>query len=406
MLTYDSPLYRLLVLGVVVAAYANIYVIQPVLPVMQQEFAASKSGVSLTVSGLIAGIALANLPIGMLADRYPLRPLLVGGGISIAAAGIFGAFAADLRLVVFARFVQGLALPTLITCVAAFLSRTLPVPRLRRVMGAFVAATVAGGLLGRLLGGWLHSLLDWRFAMAIVAFAAGALAVVAAVVLPDPGHASSRPGDRIDTVDLLRRVDVTAMYATAFCAFFVFSSVFNYLPFRLQEAPLSLSSPVITATYLTYVVGIAAGPLAGRWSHRIGGGMIIAAGTAVASAGILLTLVTSLRWVVVGLLLLCAGFFAVHAAAAGVLNARAASAKGRANALYVMFYYVGGFLGITVSGYAYEHSGWLGVIGLGAAVMVVPLLIGLNKNRNSDEDAHPPTGCEGGAKKPFENTGP
>lgn len=392
-MAYDRLTYRLLILGLVVAAYSNIYVIQPVLPVLQQEFAASKSGVSLTISGLIVGIALSNLPIGMLADRFAIRPLLVGGGLALAVGGMGAALAPDLRWVVVGRFVQGLALPALITCLAAFLSRTLPAPRLRPVLGAFVAAQVAGGLLGRLLGGWLHSLWHWRFALAAVSLLTGMLAMAAATVLPDPGHGPSTRHDRIGTIELLRRLDVTAMYAVAFSAFFVFSSIFNYLPFRLREPPLDASTATITATYLTYVVGIAAGPLAGRWSHRFGGGMTIAAGTLLATGGILLTLIASLVWIVAGLLLLCAGFFAVHAAAAGLLNARVATGKGRANGLYVLFYYVGGFLGITTGGYAYERGGWLGVVGLGIAALVVPLAVGLYRNRDSamEEGEYPPT---------------
>jgi YNFM family putative membrane transporter len=261
------------------------------------------------------------------------------------------------------------------------------------VMGAFVAATVAGGLLGRLLGGWLHPLFHWRFVLAIVALVGGAMAVVAAAMLPDPGHAPLGRRDRTSTIELLRRADVTAMYVTAFSAFFVFSSIFNYLPFRLQEPPLAASTSVVTATYLTYVVGIAAGPLAGHWSQRFGGGTMIAAGTLLATSGILLTLIASLLWVVAGLMLLCAGFFAIHAAAAGILNARVASGKGRANALYVMFYYVGGFLGITASGYAYERVGWMGVIGLSVAALVLPLAIGLRENRKvgTEEIEFPPT---------------
>jgi MFS family permease len=57
---------------------------------------------------------------------------------------------------------------------------------------------------------------------------------------------------------------------------------------------------------------------------------------------------------------ICAGFFAIHAAAVGSLNRRLTASRGRANALYVLCYYLGGAAGITAGGYAYTRSGWGG----------------------------------------------
>jgi MFS transporter, YNFM family, putative membrane transport protein len=74
------------------------------------------------------------------------------------------------------RFLQGLFIPVLTTCLAAFLSKTLPIDRLNVVMGSYVSATVIGGLGGRLLGGWLHPPLHWRYAF----LSAAAMVLVAA----------------------------------------------------------------------------------------------------------------------------------------------------------------------------------------------------------------------------------
>ena len=66
--------------------------------------------------------------------------------------------------------------------------------------------------------------------------------------------------------------------------------------------------------------------------------------------------------VLLGLLGTCAGFFTIHAAAVGSLNRKLSSGQGRANALYVLFYYIGGWLGITGSGLAYKQGGWSALI--------------------------------------------
>ena len=76
-----------LVFGLVAAAISTVYITQPVLPMIQQEFGVSPSQASYTVSAVILGIALANLPFGMLADRFPVRRLILVGGAVVAACG-------------------------------------------------------------------------------------------------------------------------------------------------------------------------------------------------------------------------------------------------------------------------------------------------------------------------------
>jgi len=77
----------------------------------------------------------------------------------------------------------------------------------------------------------------------------------------------------------------------------------------------------------------------------------------------------------------CAGFFAVHAAAAGSLNRRLVAGRGRANSLYVLFYYLGGSIGITVSGHAYGYGGWRMVTVLGILMLGTTFAAGITEMR-------------------------
>jgi len=162
----DSSYLRLqvIVFALVSASFTNIYITQPVLPVLRQEFAADMVLVSFTVSAVILGMALSNLPFGFLADRLPIHPIILTGGLFVALGGFVCALTKDLWLLIGARFVQGIFIPALTTCLAAYLAKTLPTERLSVVMGSYVSATVLGGLGGRLLGGWIHPPLHWRYA--------------------------------------------------------------------------------------------------------------------------------------------------------------------------------------------------------------------------------------------------
>ena len=71
--------FQALVFGLVAAALTTVYITQPVLPILQQEFGVNPSQASYTVSAVILGIALANLPFGMLADRFGVTRSHPGG---------------------------------------------------------------------------------------------------------------------------------------------------------------------------------------------------------------------------------------------------------------------------------------------------------------------------------------
>ncbi|MFA4902249.1 MAG: MFS transporter [Desulfobaccales bacterium] len=376
-----------LVFGLVAAALTTVYITQPVLPILQREFGVNPSQASYTVSAVILGISLANLPFGMLADRFPVqRLILVGGGV-VVACGLFCAVTSSLPLLVGARFVQGLFVPALTTCLAAYLSTNLPLERLNVVMGSYVSATVAGGLGGRLLGGWIHPPLHWRYAF-VTASILVLIATLAAVRWLPRGKLASEDDTQGDGfLALLSQVKLRRSFQVAFGGFFVFSSIFNYLPFYLHQPPFNASTQLITLLYLAYLIGIFTGPMAGKLSNRIGNGGTMVLGSLVFALAIALTMIKSILAIVVALMLVCAGFFSIHASAAGALNRRLTGSRGRANSLYVLSYYLGGAVGITLSGYAYGLAGWYGVAGLGLVMLTVPLVTGFKEMREPADGA-------------------
>src|SRR4051812_30526960 len=365
------------VFALAAAAFLTIYVTQPVLPILRAEFAVTPGVASLTVSAVILGIALANLPFGILADRYPVRPIVAAGGAIVALASLACALTHDIAVLIAARFVQGLFIPSLTTCLAAYLSRTLPSERLNIIMGWYVSATIAGGMGGRLLAGFILPASRWRLAF-VAAAAVISVAVLGALRwLPRDAPHRRAGGEMAGFLALLSRPDLLRMFAVGFSAFFVFSAVFNYLPFYLSDAPLHAPVRTITLLYLAYLVGIAVGPLAGRLTSRFGPGVTLIGGCAVFALAIGLTLVPWLPAIALGLAAVCGGFFAVHVAAVGSLNARLTESRGRANAIYVLCYYLGGAAGISATGAAYVRCGWRGAAGVGGATLLVPLSVGV-----------------------------
>ncbi|MDD2389242.1 MAG: MFS transporter [Desulfobacterales bacterium] len=363
----------------VAATFTTIYITQPVLPVLQAEFGVSETMASLSISVVVLGIALSTLPFGKIADLFPLKPIILIGGTMVTACGLLCAATRSLPLLIAARFIQGLFLPSLSSCLAAYLGRSLPPHRLNVVMGCYVSATVAGGLGGRLLGGWIHPPLHWRYAF-ITASILLFIATVAAVKwLPgeESNAGKAAEDNNLGFIKLLSRYDLLRLYSVGFGSFFVFSSVFNYLPFYLAGSDFNASTRLITMMYLSYIIGVIMGPVAGNISNRFGNGPTMALGAVAFGLSLFFTLIHSIAAIILSLAGICAGFFAIHSTAVGALNLKLSCSRGRANSLYVLFYYLGGYTGITISGYVYVHFEWIGVVLLGAAMLMIPLGTGI-----------------------------
>jgi MFS transporter, YNFM family, putative membrane transport protein len=383
---------QLIVFALVSAAFTNIYITQPVLPILQKAFSVDMVLVSFTVSAVIFGIAISNLPFGILADKWPIRPIIISGGVLVALSGLGCAVTENFWVLIGARFVQGVFIPSLTTCLAAYLAKTLPVTRLNVVMGSYVSATVLGGLCSRLLGGWVHPPLHWRYAFVSASILTLLATFVGVRWLPKPVEKTGQQHIPIGFSAILKRWDFLWIYFCAAGSFAIFSSVFNYLPYRLGAQPFGFSTQLTTLLYLVYIVGIFLGPIAGRISNRFGSGNTLLFGSAVFGGALLLILLPSITAVIFGLLGVCTGFFTIHAAAVGSLNRKLRSGQGRANAFYVLFYYIGGWLGITGSGFAYEKGGWSTLISICMLLLIFPLGAGMGERKNSHRRTSPSPG--------------
>lgn len=382
------------VCALVTVAFTNIYLTQPILPVLQTEFGVTTVQVSLTVSCVILGIVLSNLVFGYLSDQFSIVPILTLGGVFIAAANLICATTNEFNMLLGARLVQGLFIPALTTSVAAWLAKNLPHEQLPVVMGTYVASTVLGGLGGRLLGGWIYPPLHWRFAFLTAAVLIIITTVSAVLTLAKQEVTAKGQHEFPDTgktdhsllgagfISLVSQKDLLLLFLCGLTGFLMFSSIFNYLPYRLSGSPFNFSTEQITIFYLVYVIGIFLSPIAGRLSKRFGSGNTLILGCITLIVAFCLLLIPTVWAVIVALLFLCAGFFTLHATAVGSLNRKLSSSQGRANALYVLFYYIGGWIGITMAGLCFEMIGWNGMI-LGVGVfIVVPLFTGINEKRN------------------------
>lgn len=157
----------------------------PALPQMAIDLSTSAGAMQNTVTAYMLGMALAFLPVGIVADARGRRPVLLTClGIGIVAS-LVCAIAHSVPLLLGARFVQGAAACACMVVSYAVAADCYSGSRLTQVAGLLGTAWGLAPVLAPAAGGVLVQYLSWRLVFACIAgiYAIGALVVI--VALPE-----------------------------------------------------------------------------------------------------------------------------------------------------------------------------------------------------------------------------
>jgi DHA1 family bicyclomycin/chloramphenicol resistance-like MFS transporter len=103
-----SKVTLLLLVAMTGVAPISLYMLVPALPILATTFDSSISIAQMTVSLYMVGIALSQLIMGPLSDKFGRRPVLLAGLGLMVVAGIGSVFAQNLPELIAARFFQAL----------------------------------------------------------------------------------------------------------------------------------------------------------------------------------------------------------------------------------------------------------------------------------------------------------
>ncbi|MFF5401621.1 MFS transporter [Streptomyces misionensis] len=371
-MTPGGPGYRRMSLALFlagVATFALLYSTQALLPLISDDLGVAAGEASWTVAAATGGLALFVLPMSALSERFGRRTVMTASLSVAVAVGLLVPFAPSIGALVALRAVQGAALAGLPASAQAYLAEEVRPRALVTAIGLFVAGNSVGGMSGRVITGWVAQLWGWRVSVGVIGLVAVGCAVAFRLLLPAPRHftaGSLRPRVLLGTVrdhlcdPLLRR-----LYAIGALFMTVFGGVYTVIGYRLTGAPFGLPQGIIGSIFLVYLVGTVSASTAGRLVGRVGrrGALYLAGGTT--AAGLLLSLAGSLPLVLLGLVLITAGFFAGHAVASSAVSKTATHGRAQASALYQSAYYIGSSVGSTVGAVAFHSDGWSGTVGVG-----------------------------------------
>jgi predicted MFS family arabinose efflux permease len=354
------------------------YVTQPLLPTFRQVFHATTAQVSLTVSATTIAVTLVAPLIGLFADSWGRKCVIVPAIFALSMPMFFAATASDLQTLVEWRFAQGLFIPGIFTVALAYISEEWSRNQVGSAMAAYVSGNVSGSVSGRVLAGFLAVHLNWHWAFV----ALGSLLVVGGFLtwwwLPRSQHflRQQNPLTSLRTMaQHLQNPRLLAVYAVGFNTLFVFISAFTYITFYLAAAPFHLDSIALGLLFLVNLPGAVVTAKLGRWIDRVGQRKAVITAVGVSCLGILLTLLPMLTAVLIGLMFCSIGVFLSQSAASSYVGVVATGVRSSAAGLYVGFYYLGGTVGAVVPGFAWTVGGWAACVILIVVMQVLTVSI-------------------------------
>jgi YNFM family putative membrane transporter len=340
--------------------FAVTYSTQAILPELGATFHVSPSSAGLTISVVVVALACGAWIWGPFSDRYGRKRSIVLASTLLVAPTIVTALAPTFGVLLACRALQGLCMPGLLTAGVPYITEVFA-PRIGgRAMGYYVAALVAGGLIGRIGVALIAAEIGWRWGIGLLALLplAAAFAMRRTLVeLPLEVSAGSR---REGIGRQLRNRTLLQATAAGSAFFFTFVGTFSYVVYRLERPPFDFGPAASSFVFALWFLGVL-GPTLGRVADRIGWRRLAFGALALAAAGLALTLPGQLPTLVVGLACVTLGNWAgVTAAQLGVAAASEVD-RGTATAVYFSLYYLTGAFGAWVPGLAWERYHWVGV---------------------------------------------
>jgi YNFM family putative membrane transporter len=361
--------------------FAQLYAVQPLLPIFATEFGVSPTASSLALSATTASLAVALLFAGAISDAFGRKRVMAAALWLSALLSLAVAAIPQWQGILLARALTGVALSGVPAVAMAYLGEEVETDSLGLAMGLYIGGNAIGGMCGRLLVGIAADFMSWRLALGLL----GGLSLLSALafnrMLPRPRHfAAQRPHPQAlarDFAATFRDAALPLLFIESFLLMGGFVTVYNYIAFRLAAPPYELSHAVIAAIFVVYLIGSLASAWIGQLGARHGRRKVLWSMILVFAAGLGLMAARPLICILIGVAVVTFGFFGAHSIASSWVTRRARHGKAQAASLYLLFYYFGSsFLG-TLGGVFWVNWAWPGVTLMVGAALILATMISL-----------------------------
>lgn len=359
------------------AAVANLYYNQPLLAVIAQSLHASAHAVGLipvlTQVGYALGLFL-FVPLGDLLER---RKLIVTMLIATALALGSAAAAPNITCLIVSSLLIGMT--SIVAQLIVPLAAQSAKPQERgKIVGTVMSGLFIGILLARTVSGFVGASLGWRAMYWIASGLMIVLSVMLLRLLPQ-----SQSSLKMHYYELMRSLltlvreqpvlrEASLIGALSFAAF---SAFWSTLIFLLEQPPYRYGSEVAGLFGLVGVVGAVAAPLVGKLADKRSPRLAVGLGLTITTLSFFVFWLFGhqLAGLVVGVILLDLGAQATLVSNQARIYSLPPDIHSRLNALFVMFYFVGGAVGSYLAAYGWSKWQWNGVCATALVMMASAL---------------------------------
>ena len=373
----------LLLSAAVACSVANLYYIQPLLPMLRRDLHVSAGVAALATTvgqlGYVVGLALL-LPLGDLLER---RRLIVVLAIACAGSLLLTGVAPGLGVLLGAMSLVGLT--SVVTQLVVPLAATLaPAHERGRVVGMVMSGLLIGILLARTLAGLVAGAAGWRimFYLAAGLMTAVALALRRWLPVSRAGVDLSYPRLLASLWDILRAEPVLRRRAVfGALSMGAFSALWTSIAFLLAGPPYHYGAGRIGLFGLVGAAGALMASVTGRHADRgrVVGLTILSAACIAGGYVAILVGARSLVALIAGIVVLDVGCQGMQITNQSEIYRLRPEVRTRLNSLYMTAYFLGGTAASGASAALYGAYGWSAVavlgLGLGGLSVLVALVV-------------------------------
>ncbi|MDT0198256.1 MULTISPECIES: MFS transporter [unclassified Acinetobacter] len=386
---YGSSAFKAVLFSLFLAGFAifsSLYCVQPMMPILADYFQVSPTQSSFPLSFSTIALAVGLIFTGLISDRFGRKPIMVWSLFSVSVLLLLSAILPIWSVFLTTRVMIGLTVSGVAAVAMTYIGEEIAEKDIGFAMGLYISGTAIGGMGGRLIAGVLVDFISWQSATLLIGILNLCIAGLFYYLLPASQHFKAYPiklnrfknSFRHNLADPKLRV----LFLQGFILMGCFVSVFNYLSYRLIQAPFELSHVWIGVISITYLAGIYSSPRAAHWGRHYGKFNILAAMILMMLVGLALMLINQLVIVFIGLLIFTFSFFAAHSTASSWVSIQSLQYRAVGSSLYLFCYYLGSSVWGSSSGLVWENYGWIGLTVFIAALLLTGLSFSLKLRSN------------------------
>ncbi|NVJ53299.1 MAG: MFS transporter [Campylobacteraceae bacterium] len=346
----------LIIIYTITVLLSVMYATQPIQPLLAKEFDVSVVKASSFTAVIMLFLAISPIIYGYILESVKTKTVLTVASITLFITNLALSFSNSYEIFLTIRTIEAMIVPAILTACMTILANDREKTKVN--MSIYVAATVFGGLVGRVFSGFIATEFGWR-----AVFFSLSLALLFGLLLirklSFEGDTQLAKPKLVDIANILRDKRFVVIYSLMFVIFFIFGGILNILPFRIKEQVPDITETQIGLLYLGYGVGI----VVSLTIHKIIA--LFKTELPTVLAGIIIFFIATIGFFSSNALFLfslvflfCLGMFIIHTVSTRIANSLKQNQKALTSGMYLSFYYLGGAIGSFAPSFVYANFGW------------------------------------------------